>query len=59
MVYSYSDPAASARLLLLEAVKNGGDGLDVLPPFYIYDQKDGPYTLAMQCMYEQNKQVAS
>lgn len=28
--------SSPARLVLVEAVKNGGEGLDVLPPFYIY-----------------------
>ncbi|MCF8057216.1 MAG: methyltransferase [Desulfocapsa sp.] len=55
LVYSYSDPISNARLLLLEAVKNGGDGLEVLPPFYIYDQKDGVYSAAMQRLYEPNR----
>ena len=55
MVYSYPDPVSNARLVLLEAIKNGGDGLDVLPPFYIYDQKDGAYSTAMQRMYESNR----
>jgi tRNA1(Val) A37 N6-methylase TrmN6 len=55
MVYSYPEPVSSARLLLLEAIKNGGDGLDVFPPFYIYDQKDGAYSTAMQRMYDPNK----
>ncbi len=55
MVYSYSTPVSNARLVLLEAMKNGGDGLKVLPPFYIYDQKDGDYSTAMQCMYNPNE----
>lgn len=55
MVYSYSEPVSNARLVLLEAMKNGGDGLKVLPPFYIYDQKDGDYSKAMQRMYNPNE----
>ncbi len=54
MVYSYSEPVSNARLVLLEVVKNGGDGMDVMPPFYVYDQKDGTYSTAMQRMYETN-----
>ncbi|MEJ2691305.1 MAG: methyltransferase [Deltaproteobacteria bacterium] len=34
MVHGHA--ASTARLVLVEAVKNGGEGLDVLPPFYIY-----------------------
>ncbi len=52
LVYSYPEPPTSARLVLLEAVKNGGEGVDVLPPFYIYSRKDGDYSPAMQRQYE-------
>ncbi len=55
IVYSYPEPDSNARLLLLEAVKNGGNGLDLLPPFYVYDQKDGDYSGAMQRMYDPNR----
>lgn len=51
LVYSYPNPPASARLVLLEAVKNGGEGVDVLPPFYIYSRRDGEYSPAMQRQY--------
>lgn len=54
LVYSYPDASMDARLLLLEAVKNGGDGVDVLPPFYIYTQKNGVYSEAMQQFYDPN-----
>ena len=55
LVYSYPDPGSNARLLLVEAVKNGGEGCEVLPPHYIYEQKDGDYTTAMQKLYEPNR----
>lgn len=51
LVYSYPEPPTSARLLLLEVVKNGGEGGEVLPPFYIYSHKDGDYSPAMQRQY--------
>jgi tRNA1(Val) A37 N6-methylase TrmN6 len=54
LVYSYPDPSKEARLLLLEAVKNGGEGVDVLPPFYVYDYKNGVYSEAMQQFYDPN-----
>ena len=54
LVYSYPDSSTGARLLLLEAVKNGGEGVDVLPPFYIYDRKNGAYSEAMLQFYEPN-----
>ncbi|MBU0944517.1 MAG: methyltransferase [Proteobacteria bacterium] len=52
LVYSYPEPPTNARLLLLEVVKNGGEGGDILPPFYIYNHKDGEYSPAMQRQYE-------
>ena len=54
LVYSYPDPSMSSRLLLIEAVKNGGDGMDILAPLYIYDEKDGAYSEAMQQFYKSN-----
>ena len=51
-VYSYPE-ASSASLVLLECVKNGGVGMKVLPPLYIYTQKNGDYTVEVEKMYEQ------
>jgi tRNA1Val (adenine37-N6)-methyltransferase len=49
----YSCPEdAEARLVLIEAVKNGGEGLRFLPPLYIYQRKDGPYSPELERMYE-------
>ncbi len=53
-VYSSPDVQTSARLILVEAVKNGGDGVEILPPFYIYQSKNGAYSKLMQEMYEPN-----
>lgn len=50
-VYSYPEDA-QARLVLIEAVKNGGEGLRFLPPLYIYQCKDGPYSPELERMYE-------
>ena len=52
MVYSYPGRKAKARLVLIEAIKNGGPGLTILPPFFIYQKKNGTYTNDMQRMYE-------
>lgn len=52
MIYSYPDAAASARLVLVEAIKNGGEGLQVLAPFYIYEHRLGPYSKGMQRLYD-------
>lgn len=49
-VYSYPG-ASDASLVLVEAVKNGGEEVRLLPPFYIYTEKNGPYTDEMQQLY--------
>ena len=51
-VYSYPEDDR-ARLVMVEAVKNGGEGLHLLPPFYIYQHADGPYTPEMAKLYQQ------
>lgn len=51
-VYSSPDTAAPARLVLVEAVKNGGEEMRVLAPFYIYEHRLGPYSKAMQRLYD-------
>jgi tRNA1(Val) A37 N6-methylase TrmN6 len=49
-VYSYPEDTR-ARLVMVEAVKNGGQGVHLLPPFYIYDFSDGPYSQEMLALY--------
>ncbi len=49
VVHSY--PEGPGKLVLLEAVKNGGEELSVLPPFYIYGEPGGEYTPDMQDMF--------
>jgi tRNA1Val (adenine37-N6)-methyltransferase len=51
-VYSYPDQAAKARLVLVQASKQAGHGLRVMPPLYIYAAKNGSYSHEMQRMYE-------
>jgi len=50
-VYSYPDPSMNARLVLIEAVKNGGAGVDILNPLYIYTEKNGAYSEAVSRFY--------
>jgi tRNA1Val (adenine37-N6)-methyltransferase len=50
-VYSYPDKTAAARLVLVQCAKNGGPGAEILPPFYIYCQKNGAYSAEMQDLY--------
>jgi tRNA1Val (adenine37-N6)-methyltransferase len=52
-VYSYPDDA-QARLVLIEAVKNGGEGLTFLPPLHVYQHKNGPYSPEVARMYHEN-----
>ena len=52
MVYSYPGDGGTARLVLIEAIKNGGPGVAILPPFYIYQEKNGSYTNDMQRLYD-------
>lgn len=54
-IYSYPESDKPAKLVLVEAVKNGGKGSQVLPPFYIYSEKNGEYSQQMQYLYS-NKQ---
>lgn len=49
MVHSY--PEGPGKLVLLEAVKNGGEELLVLPPFFIYQSPGGGYMPAMAAMF--------
>ena len=52
IIYSYPD--APARLILVEAIKNGGEGVQVLAPFYIYERRLGGYSTEMQRLYDPN-----
>lgn len=49
-VYSYPEDV-QARLVLIEAVKNGGEECRILAPFYIYSERDGAYSPEMQRIY--------
>ena len=51
-VYSYPGQM-DASLVLIEAVKNGGEEIQFMPPFYIYTEKKGPYTEAAQKLYDE------
>ena len=49
MVHSY--PGDVARLVLVEAVKNGGEELAVLPPLFLYQERGGEYTAEVAAWY--------
>lgn len=49
----YGHPASpEAALVLVEAMKNGGEEVQLLPPFYTHAEQDGPFSPAMQALYE-------
>ena len=47
----YSFPGSPATLLLVETLKGGGEELTVLPPFYVYQEKQGEYSPEMAACY--------
>ena len=49
VVYSY--PGCSGKFVLVEAVKGGGEELEILPPFYVHGESGGSYTQEMASMY--------
>ncbi|WPD21145.1 MAG: tRNA1(Val) (adenine(37)-N6)-methyltransferase [Candidatus Electrothrix scaldis] len=49
-VYSYPEDNR-ARLVMIEAMKNGGEGVRLLPPLYIYQYPNGPYSAEVKKMY--------
>jgi tRNA1Val (adenine37-N6)-methyltransferase len=57
LVYSYPHKTAPARLVLIQCLKNGGAGTEILPPFYVYSEKNGDFSLEMQAFYKQNKEL--
>jgi tRNA1Val (adenine37-N6)-methyltransferase len=52
-VYSYPEDSR-AGLIMLEAIKNGGEGLKLLPPLYIYQCKNRDYSPEISAMYNSN-----
>jgi len=50
-VYSYPQPEKSADLVLIKCLKNGGSGVEIMAPFYIYEEKNGEYSADMAKYY--------
>ena len=50
-IYSYPNSAKGAKLVLIKCIKNGGKGILVSNPLYIYTQKNGPYTSEVESYY--------
>jgi tRNA1Val (adenine37-N6)-methyltransferase len=53
-VYSYPG-AESARLVLVEAVKNGGEQIEILAPLYIYERRNCSHSPAMLALYQEEQ----
>jgi tRNA1Val (adenine37-N6)-methyltransferase len=49
-VYSYPE-APAARLVLVEGIKNGGVGVRIMKPLYIYTTRNGRYTDEVNALY--------
>ena len=49
-VYGYAG-SPEAALVLVEAVKNGGEEMQILPPLYTHAEQNGPFSPAMQSLY--------
>ena len=54
-VYGYPHTTNPARLVLIRCCKNGGRGVEVLPPLYIYCQKNGDFSPEIKQYYQKNK----
>lgn len=48
----HSSPGGPGKLVLVEALKGGGEELEILPPFFIYREAGGEYTAEMARCYE-------
>lgn len=55
----HSFPGDPGRLVLVEAVKNGGEGLTLLPPLHVYREKGGGYTPEMVDCYAGQENLES
>ncbi len=47
MLSIFSYPGSAASLVIIEAVKQGGEELTILPPFYVYQERNGEYSPEM------------
>ncbi|NOR24392.1 MAG: methyltransferase [Desulforhopalus sp.] len=56
-VYSYPHKTATSRLVLIQCLKNGGTGTEILPPFYVYSEKNGLFSSEMMDFYKKNKEL--
>ncbi len=57
-IYSYPHTTDPARLVMVRCCKNGGRGTEVLPPLYVYCQKNGQFSPKVEKYYLTNKEVS-
>lgn len=51
LVYSYPLPDKNAELVLIKCLKNGGSGVEIMPPLYVFEEKNGNYSADMKRYY--------
>ena len=51
-IYSYPHKKNVSRLVLLQFKKNGASGAEIMPPLYIYHEKNGSFSKEIQCFYQ-------
>ena len=51
IVYSYPE-IKKATLVLVEGIKNGGPGMEILEPLYIFEYRNGPYSTTVLKMFQ-------
>jgi tRNA1Val (adenine37-N6)-methyltransferase len=50
-VYSYPDDKKDAELVLIHFLKNGGVGVNIMSPLYIYEKMNGKYSREVESYY--------
>lgn len=55
LIYNYPNGDKPASLFMVICVKNGGSNVEVVPPLYIYNEKNGVYSHPVSKFYEVNK----
>ena len=51
-IYNHPEAKSDARLCLIQCQKNGGAGVRVEPPFYVYNSENGEYHQGMDLLYD-------
>ncbi|BHH83126.1 tRNA1(Val) (adenine(37)-N6)-methyltransferase [Desulforhopalus sp. 52FAK] len=58
-IYSYPDSSKGAQLVLIHCCKNGGQGVKVPEPLYIYSERNGVLTREVAKYYENNNHYST